>query len=135
MDTKSGADQFISALHNLEQGADESGVGGIVELFADDAELVNTALLLGGETLRGKDGATEFWTQYKKTIGVGKSEFHHITASEKAAGLFWKTTVRDGAAQYDGSTLLDFDDSGKIKYFQGYYDTRQLNHAVGVEDK
>ncbi len=135
MDSKSGADEFIAALHRLEQGADESGVARVAALFAEDAELVNTALLLGGETLRGTDGATEFWTQYKKTIGVGKSEFHHITASGNAAGLFWKTTVRDGAAQYDGSTLLDFDDSGKIRYFQGYYDTRQLNHAVGVEDK
>lgn len=135
MDTKSSAEQFITALHNLERGTDESGVGGIVELFAEDAELVNTALLLGGETLRGKKGATEFWTQYKKTIGVGKSDFHHITLGESAAGLFWKTAIHDGATQYDGSTLLDFDDSGKIRYFQGYYDTRQLNHAVGVEGK
>ncbi len=135
MDCKAFADSFISALHALEQGADESGVSDIVELFAADARLVNTALLLGGETLTGTEGATRFWMQYKKTIGVSKSEFHHITTGDDSVGLFWKTTVREGAARYDGATLLDFDGEGKIRYFQGYYDTRQLNEAIGIETK
>ena len=135
MDSKTLADAFIAALHQLETGADESGVAPLAELFAPDAELVNTALLLSGETLSGKNDATEFWTQYKKTIGVGKSEFHHVAASANTAGLFWKTTVKDGAGQYDGATLLHFDDAGKIRFFQGYYDTRQLNNALGIGDR
>ena len=133
MDSKTFADDFIAALHELEQAeGGDAPVQNIVALFAPDAKLVNSALLLGGEPLTGTDGATEFWTQYKKTIGVGKSEFHHIAASDSTAGLFWKTTVRGGAGQYDGATLLAFDDTGKISHFQGYYDTRQLNEAVGV---
>ena len=135
MDSKTLADTFIVALHELEQAQDESLVSSLVELYADNAELTNTALLLGGEKLSGKEGATEFWTQYKKTIGVGKSHFHHIAASENTAGLFWKTTVMGGDAQYDGATLLEFDGDGKIAFFQGYYDTRQLNRAIGMDDK
>ena len=132
MDSQTLADAFIAALHDLEQAPDETPVQAIAALFADDAKLVNSALLLGAEPLSGKSGATEFWTQYKKTIGVGKSDFHHIAASGDTAGLFWKTTVRNGAGSYDGATLLAFDDAGKIRHFQGYYDTRQLNEAVGV---
>ncbi|MBC8142436.1 MAG: nuclear transport factor 2 family protein [Armatimonadetes bacterium] len=135
MDSKTLADNFIAALHALEEATDESPVEPLANLYADDAEIINTALLLGGEKITGKEGATEFWTQYKKTIGVGKSHFHHIAASDKTAGLFWKTTVMNGASEYDGATLLEFDDAGKIVFFQGYYDTRQLNHAIGLSDK
>ncbi len=132
--TKEAADKFIAALHELEQGTEDQ-VDGIVALFAEDAKIVNTALLLSDQTLSGPNGAREFWTEYKKTIGTGKSDFHHITTGDSSAGLFWKTTVKDGESVYDGSTLLDFNDEGKIQFFQGYYDTRQLNHAVGVEGK
>ncbi len=135
MDSKTLADNFIAALHALEASLDESPVQTLVELYADDAEIVNTALVLSGEKITGKGGVTEFWTQYKKTIGVGKSHFHHIAASGDTAGLFWKTTVMGGDAQYDGATLLAFNDAGKIVFFQGYYDTRQLNKAIGVTDK
>ena len=34
--------------------------------------------------------------------------------------------------EYDGVSLLVFDDSGKIKLFRGYYDTRELSREVGV---
>lgn len=125
------AQRFIEALHNLEKGADESGVPALVALFASDAKIVNSAMLLGGDTEQGQSGATEFWTEYKKTIGIGESHFHHIGASGDTAGLFWKTTMHGGGS-YDGATLLAFGEDGLIHYFQGYYDTKQLSTALGA---
>ena len=77
----------------------------------------------------GREGATHFWTEYKATLGECFSTFHHVTIDENAAGLFW-TTEGNGAdghgVKYDGVSLLEFDDNGKIKFFRGYYDTRDL---------
>ena len=79
--------------------------------------------------MSGKDGISKFWTEYKETLGDVYSEFHHVTASDDAAGLFWTTQGTNPAGDqvhYHGSTLLQFDDQGKIEFFRGYYDTREL---------
>lgn len=123
------ADQFIDALHTLEDGG-EGDVDGIVALFSDDAQLTNAALVLAGEERNGRDGVQKFWTEYRGTLGQARSEFHQITTNEQAAGLFWKTTGTDAEDQpldYDGVSLLVFNDEGKIARFHGYYDTRQLS--------
>lgn len=128
------AQQFIDALHALEQGT-ESEVAQIVALYADDAHLTNAALRLAGDERVGTDGIGRFWTDYKKTLGDAFSHFHQVTTSDQAAGLFWTTkgTANGQAVQYDGTSLLVFDEAGKIKYFQGYYDTRELSRAMGTE--
>lgn len=129
------AQKFIDALHTLEQGSD-ADVDGIVALFADDAQLTNAALRLAGEERRGSDGARQFWGEYRRTLGQARSEFFKVTAGDDAAGLFWTTkgTGNNGQPmEYDGSTLLVYDDDGKITLFRGYYDTRELSRAVGVE--
>ena len=126
---------FIDALHALEHG-DEGDVDAIVALFADDAQLSNSALRLAGEERRGEDGARRFWSEYRRTFGEAHSEFAHVTAGDDAAGLFWTPTGtgNDGRSlSYDGSSLLVFDASGKISSFVGYYDTRELSRAVGVD--
>ena len=123
------ADQFIDALHALEDG-EEGDVEDIVALFSDDAQLTNAALTLAGEQRNGHEGVQKFWTEYRGTLGKARSEFHQITANEEAAGLFWKTTGTDAEDQpleYDGVSLLVFDGDGKIAHFHGYYDTRQLS--------
>lgn len=122
------AQNFIDALHALEKG-DESQIAPLVELFADDARITNAALQLAGKAELGRDGATRFWTEYKKALGACFSEFHHVTIDENAAGLFWTTqgSGTDGSAvKYDGVSLLEFDANGKISFFRGYYDTRDL---------
>lgn len=138
--TRALAQQFVDALHALEQtdGAGEAEVNALVGLFSDDAHLTNAALKLANDERRGKDAIHKFWTDYKRTLGRAYSDFHQVTTNEQAAGLFWVTkgTAADGqqdAVAYDGTTLLVFDGAGKITFFQGYYDTRQLNRQMGTE--
>ncbi|HEX6292375.1 MAG TPA: nuclear transport factor 2 family protein [Herpetosiphonaceae bacterium] len=128
------AQEFIDALHALEQG-DVQQVDRLVTLFGDDARLTNAALKLAGEERIGQDGARQFWTEYRRTFGEAHSEFYQVTANAEAAGLFWTTkgTGNDGQPmEYDGVSLLVFDERGKITMFRGYYDTRQLSREVGV---
>lgn len=73
------AQQFIDALHALEQGG-ENEVDGLVALFSDDAQLTNAALDLAGDKRNGQDGVRRFWTEYKSTVGEAFSTFHHVTS-------------------------------------------------------
>lgn len=128
------AQQFIDALHTLEQGGPDD-VDALVVMFSDEARLVNAALKLAGEERHGQDGARQFWTEYRRTFGEARSEFFQVTANEQSAGLFWTTkgTGNDGQPmEYDGVSLLVFDDAGKITLFRGYYDTRELGREVGA---
>lgn len=128
------AQQFIDALHILEHGSADD-VDAIVALFSDDAKLINAALKLAGEERRGTEGARTFWSEYRRTFGDAHSEFFQITANDESAGLFWTTkgTGNDGQPmEYDGVSLLVFDDAGKITLFRGYYDTRELSREVGA---
>ena len=128
------AQQFVDALHALEQG-DEGDVESLVELFSEDAHLQNPILKLDRREYAGRDGARRFWTEYRRTVGQAYSEFHEVVVNESAAGLFWTTrgTAAGGQAlEYEGATLLVFDDSGKIQGFRGYYDTRELGREVGA---
>lgn len=133
------AQQFIDALHALEKadGPSDAELDGLVALYADDARLTNAALRLTNEERKGKDAIRSFWSDYKKTVGRAFSDFHQVTVNDKAAGLFWVTRGTahgdPDAIHYDGTTLLVFDESGKITFFQGYYDTHQLNRQLGVE--
>lgn len=131
--------QFIDALHTLEQGAvedAEQNVGALVELYSDDARLLNAALKLAGDERHGKDGAKNFWIDYRRTFGEAYSDFFQVTSNEESAGLFWTTKGTgkdDQPMEYDGVSLLVFNDEGKISLFRGYYDTRELSRSVGVE--
>lgn len=129
------AEQFIDALHTLEAGsADDTDA--IVALFADDAHLTNAAM--DGKELTGKDGVEKFWTEYRRTFGDVRSEFSHIMTDDNGAGLFWRTegTGNDGQPiGYDGVSLLELNDEGKISFFRGYYDTRKLSQEVGIDQR
>lgn len=132
MDVRHLADQFIEALHTLEDGsADDTGA--IVALYADDARLLNAALKLAGQERRGREGVEQFWREYRGTFGKARSEFFQITINEESAGLFWTTKGTDSDGQpleYDGVSLLVFNDQGKITLFRGYYDTRELSKQI-----
>ena len=136
------ADQFITALHALEDAetADDDLLNGLVTLYAEDAKLTNSALLLTDEELVGTDALRTFWDEYKKTVGRAHSDFTQITVNGEAAGLFWVTSGITTPDQpeprsYDGSTLLIYDEAGKIRQFHGYYDTHQFNRAIGRDHK
>ncbi|HYF63251.1 MAG TPA: nuclear transport factor 2 family protein [Herpetosiphonaceae bacterium] len=133
MEYQEQARRFIEALHALE-GGDDGGLDRICGLFSDDAVLTNAALRLADKEYRGRSGVREFWQAYRGTFAAIRSEFSHVTAGDGAAGLFWSSAGQDASGQpvsYDGVSLLEFDQSGRIARFRGYYDTRQLVSEVG----
>lgn len=122
------AKEFIDALHTLEKGSVDDA-NQLVALYASDAALANSALDNKGTQAQGQDEILRFWTQYKETLGDIYSNFHHITVSSEAAGLFWTTEGTNPAGDkvhYHGSTLLVYNSEGLIQFFRGYYDTREL---------
>jgi ketosteroid isomerase-like protein len=129
------AKEFIDALHALEKGsADDAGQ--LVGLYASDATLANSALDNKGKEAQGQDEILRFWTQYKTTLGDVYSNFHHITAADDSAGLFWTTEGTNPAGDkvhYHGSTLLVYNTEGMIQFFRGYYDTRELTVKAETE--
>ena len=132
--TEAKAQDFIDALHALEQGGNDAA-DQIVTLFAADATLRNSALDIKGQEAKGSDEILQFWVEYKETLGQVESKFHHITLSANAAGLFWTTTGQrpnGEAINYHGATLLQFNSSGLIEFFRGYYDTHQLTVKADV---
>ncbi|RYX81975.1 nuclear transport factor 2 family protein [bacterium] len=130
---KSKAKEFIDALRTLENGTLDD-VGQLAVLFANDATLTNSALDSKDKQMEGQDEILQFWTQYKETLGDAVSNFHHITLSEDAAGLFWTTEGTNPTGDkvhYHGSTLLVFNPEGTIQFFRGYYNTRELTLKGG----
>ena len=122
------AQEFIDALHTLEQGSVDD-VSQLAALYSEHATLRNSALDNKGAEMKGIDQILRFWVEYKETLGEVVSKFHHVTASDDAAGLFWTTSGKNPAGDdvnYHGSTLLQFGADGKIEFFRGYYDTREL---------
>lgn len=122
------AKEFIDALHTLEQGSVDDA-NQLAALYSDDATLRNAALDNKETEMKGADQILRFWVEYKETLGEVFSEFHHVTASGEAAGLFWTTNGKNPAGDtvnYHGATLLQFGADGKIEFFRGYYDTREL---------
>ena len=130
------AENFIEALHGLEDGSDEEA-DQLAMLYSEDATLTNAALELGGKKIEGRDAIMRFWVEYKAELGQAHSKFHHITTSDHAAGLFWTTEGRNPQNEpihYHGVSLLEFDEMGLIKFFRGYYDTRELT-VKAIADK
>ncbi|HEX8234371.1 MAG TPA: nuclear transport factor 2 family protein [Abditibacteriaceae bacterium] len=122
------AQDFINALHSLEDAGDIDAEP-LAMLFSGDATLTNAALEHGGKEITGRDNILQFWVQYKQELGSARSKFHHVTTSQNAAGLFWTSEGAGPDGQpirYHGATLLEFNEMGLIRFFRGYYDTREL---------
>ncbi len=123
------SEKFIDALNDLE--ANEK-VENIVELFAENCEIGNVTLT---ETMNGKDGARDFWTNYRKTFGEMKSEFKNKITSEKVSALEWTTTgtsAEGHAINYDGVSILEAD-SDKIVRFFAYFNPAKLGQQIMEE--
>lgn len=129
------AHRFIDALHKLEDGS-EADADEMVSLFGEDARLTNAAM--AGKELTGVDGARRFWSEYRRSFGQVRSEFSHVIVDANAAGLFWTTegSGNDGQrVHYDGVSLLEWSGDGKIGFFRGYYDTRELSRELGIDQR
>lgn len=125
---RSMADNFIARLHSVEQG-DAAGVDTIVDMFAEDAELSNPVVERNGRRCKGRADIERFWREYRTVFRDIHSDFIDVTASDHSAGLFWRSSGTDAGGkplEYEGVSLLVFDENGKISRFKGYFDSRQL---------
>lgn len=126
------ADRFIAELHRVESG-DEAGVDNLVDMFSDDAKLTNPVIQRKKGQRSGRDEIADFWREYRASMGDAHSEFFDVTASDHSAGLFWRTRGTNAAGQnleYEGVTLLMFDDNGKIASFKGFFDSQEMTFAA-----
>jgi ketosteroid isomerase-like protein len=114
---------FIDQLRRLEDG-DPSAADGLASLFAENAFLSNPIVEHGG-----REQIAAFWRTYRASFGTVQSTFSHITVDEHCAGLFWRSSGTGPHGQpvdYDGATLLEFDEPGNITRFRAYFDNRQV---------
>lgn len=123
------AEKFIEALRKVESG---ENVDSIVGLFSDSCEIGNVTL---SKTLHGTDGAKEFWTHYKNTLGDVRSEFKNKVYADGTAALEWTTegeTADGHHISYDGVSILESED-GKITRLFAYFDPGKLGKQIGGE--
>ncbi|MES3023585.1 MAG: nuclear transport factor 2 family protein [Pseudomonadota bacterium] len=126
--TREAAGRFIARLQQLEQGQDNA-VDGVAELFSGDAKLSNPILEREGRERSGRDDIAAFWRAYGATFGTIRSDFFEVTINDHSAGLFWHSRGTGPHGQpidYDGVTLLQFDESGQIARFKSYFDRDQV---------
>ncbi len=119
--TRIVADNFVEALHKLEEDRD---VEPLVEIQTEDCEVGNVSV---PESFRGHDGLREFWTSYHSTFGEMRSEFRNVFATEEGAALEWTTqgTSNGDSVSYDGVSILEIE-GDKVRRFMAYFDTHDL---------
>ncbi len=116
------AERFARALQQFEQDADVDQFVGAV--FSDDAELHRPEHR--DQTERGADGARQFWQQYRSQFEEIASTFSRTAEGGDLGLLEWTSEGRlatGRSIRYDGVSVLDFDQSGKVTRFATWYDT------------
>lgn len=108
--------------HTLQAMEETGNIDALVALFADNAELINLAML---EPLKGKDGAHRFWSKYLSVFELIHSEFTNIVEDGETAVLEWVskgTLSTSESLTYRGVSILEFQ-HGKVSRFRTYYDS------------
>lgn len=119
---KSRTNAFIEALTHAESQGD---TGPLLAMFGPAAELQNPAL---PASLRGPEGAREFWDAYLATFRTIHSEFRMVLESDRGAALEWTSrgSAPDGRELvYDGVSIIEFE-GDLIRRFRAYFDPRAL---------
>jgi ketosteroid isomerase-like protein len=122
------AQTFAQALQQFEKDHD---LDAFARVFADDAQVLRPEQR-GGE--QGADGVRVFWQQYLDQFETIRSEFSRIVEAGPLGELEWTSTGSIGGGtdvEYQGVSLLEFDDDGRVKRFATYYDTAALAHRLG----
>ena len=120
------ARRFIDALHALERDGD---LDTIVGTFAEGCDVGN---VVSPRQFTGRDGAREFWSVYRETLGEVESTFRNVIATGDRAALEWTTRGTGANGQeidYDGVSILEIE-GGKVRRFMAYFDTRDLTPQV-----
>ena len=118
------AEQFIAALRRVEDASDVKAMG---PLHTQDAEISNVTMT---EPDRGPAGAENFWTKYRESFTRVHSEFRNIVESDTAALLEWTTTVTTAVGVdtvYDGVSVFEVGDDGRIRRFRAYFNPNTLS--------
>ena len=108
------AQRFIVALDSLERHGGEAALLEMIQLFSPMARLTSSH---SSSELTGERGARRYWINYRATLSSAHTDIYEVTTNDRCAALFWTTraTNRDGQpADYDGATLLAFEDDGLI---------------------
>jgi len=110
---------FMQRLQEVEQTGE---VQPLVELFTEDAELLNLAR---SQPLQGQDGAHLFWQDYLSVFKHIRSSFTNVVEGNSTAVLEWTS---EGALstgeplRYRGISVIEIND-GKVHRFRTYYDS------------
>ena len=116
------AQQFIDALHRLEEQHD---LDGMVALFADESETSNPT---DASPHQGRDGARHFWDGYRRSFEEIHSEFRNVVATDDVAILEWTSrgkAVEGAPVEYDGVSVVEYE-GGRVKRFRAYFDPSAL---------
>jgi ketosteroid isomerase-like protein len=116
------AQRFVDALARLEESGE---LESLLELFGDDAQVSNVA---SHRTFHGKEGAREFWREYKGMLRRVKSTFRNMIEAGDRVALEWESsgTAHNGAAvDYEGVSIIEWD-GDRISRFYAYFDPRVL---------
>jgi ketosteroid isomerase-like protein len=116
------AQRFVDALARLEESGD---VEPLLELFGEDAQVSNVA---SRRTFHGKEGARDFWREYKGMLRQVKSTFRNMIEAGDRVALEWESsgTAHNGAAvDYEGVSIIEWDGE-RISRFYAYFDPRVL---------
>lgn len=108
------AQRFVVALDSLERHGGEAALLEMVQLFSPMARLTSSR---STSELTGERGARRYWVQYRASFPSAHTDIYEITTNDRCAAIFWQThaTNRDGReADYEGATLLAFEDDGLI---------------------
>jgi len=111
--------RFMYTLQEIERTGE---VEPLVELFSDDAELLNLAMV---EPLKGKEGTYQFWKKYLSVFDKIHSEFTNVVEGDNTSIMEWVSRGTLSTHQditYRGVSILEFND-GKIFHFRTYYDS------------
>lgn len=109
-------------MHTLQQIEKTGEIELLVNLFSNDAELINLAML---EPLKGKEGARRFWDKYLSVFDRIHSEFTNVVESNSTSVLEWVskgTLSTSEEITYRGVSVLEFN-NGKVHRFRTYYDS------------
>ena len=117
----------MQALQEFER---TGNVDDLVQRFSDDCQVSNVASI---HEFKGRDGARQFWREYKGLLGNVRSRLRSAIESSDRAALEWQSegTASTGAPiSYEGVTILEFDDEGRVRRFYAYFDPHKLGMAL-----
>ncbi|ATB44221.1 hypothetical protein CYFUS_009708 [Cystobacter fuscus] len=116
------ARRFVDALTRLEETGE---LDALLALFGEDSQVSN---VVSHRTFHGKDGARDFWAEYKGMLRQVKSTFRNMIESGDRVALEWESngTAHNGAAvSYEGVSIIEWEGEC-ISRFYAYFDSRVL---------